>query len=87
MKDISQDWYIIHGEENDNVTVLKFGRRVDTCDTDDMPIGVLLIYYSDYWHYYVKGFINSYFVVTKCLNRIIILKKNVLLNPIFVILQ
>ena len=71
MKDISQDWYIIHGEENHDGTILKFGRRLDTCDTDDMPIGVLLIYYSDYWHN-VIGFIDSSFVVTKCLNRVII---------------
>ena len=38
--DASQDWFLIHGEENDQRTLLKFIRKLDTCDKDDIPIGV-----------------------------------------------
>ena len=39
--DASQDWFLLHGEENEQGTILKFVRKLDTCDTpDDIPIGV-----------------------------------------------
>ena len=41
VKDNSQDWHLLHGEENDFGTVLKFVRRIATCDnTDDIVIQV-----------------------------------------------
>ncbi|KAK3087443.1 hypothetical protein FSP39_005971 [Pinctada imbricata] len=36
--DASQDWFLLHGEENDFGTVLKMVRKFDTCDTDDIKI-------------------------------------------------
>ena len=39
--DKSQDWFLLHGEENDFGTVLKFVRKIDTCDSaEDMVIQV-----------------------------------------------
>ena len=38
--DKSQDWFLLHGEENDYGTVLKFARKLDTCDSEDMAIDV-----------------------------------------------
>ena len=41
VKDKSQDWHLLHGEENDFGTVLKFVRRIDTCDiNEDIAIQV-----------------------------------------------
>jgi len=49
--DQSQDWTLISGSENNQWTVLKFQRKLDTCDQDDLPIGedtVRVIYsYND----------------------------------------
>lgn len=36
--DKSQDWILLHGEENDFGTVLKFTRKLNTCDKDDIEI-------------------------------------------------
>ncbi|KAK3088535.1 hypothetical protein FSP39_020262 [Pinctada imbricata] len=36
--DASQDWILLHGEENSFGTVLKMVRKFDTCDQDDMKI-------------------------------------------------
>ncbi|KAK3586447.1 hypothetical protein CHS0354_001829 [Potamilus streckersoni] len=33
--DIHQDWFLLHGEENDFGTVLKFVRKLDTCDKNE----------------------------------------------------
>ena len=30
--DKSQDWVLLHGEESNGVTILKFMRKLDTCD-------------------------------------------------------
>ena len=38
--DASQDWFLLHGEETIEGTILKFVRKLDTCDDDDIPIGV-----------------------------------------------
>ena len=38
--DSSQDWILLHGEENDFGTVLKTVRKLDTCDDDDVKITV-----------------------------------------------
>ena len=39
--DASQDWLLLHGEENDQGTILKFIRKLDTCDSpDDIPVNV-----------------------------------------------
>ncbi|XP_069106063.1 DBH-like monooxygenase protein 1 homolog [Argopecten irradians] len=37
-EDDSQDWVLLHGEENDFGTVLRFTRKLDTCDDDDFKI-------------------------------------------------
>lgn len=40
-KDASQDWFLLHAEEDDFGTVLKFVRKLTTCDTqDDLVIEV-----------------------------------------------
>ncbi|KAK3101729.1 hypothetical protein FSP39_005907 [Pinctada imbricata] len=36
--DDSQDWILLHGEENNFGTVLKFTRKISTCDKQDMGI-------------------------------------------------
>ncbi|XP_056009441.1 uncharacterized protein LOC125680065 [Ostrea edulis] len=36
--DASQDWILLHGEENDFGTVIKTVRKLDTCDDDDVKI-------------------------------------------------
>ncbi|KAH3710540.1 DBH-like monooxygenase protein 1 homolog isoform X2 [Dreissena polymorpha] len=36
--DKSQDWFLLHGEENDMGTSLRFVRKLDTCDADDRVI-------------------------------------------------
>ncbi|KAK3087968.1 hypothetical protein FSP39_012921 [Pinctada imbricata] len=36
--DASQDWFLLHGEENGFGTVLKMIRKLDTCDPNDMKI-------------------------------------------------
>ncbi|XP_061173713.1 DBH-like monooxygenase protein 1 homolog [Saccostrea echinata] len=50
--DASQDWILLHGEENQHGTVIKTVRKLDTCDDDDVKITndtVLVIYsYSDH---------------------------------------
>lgn len=53
IRDQSQDWVLLHGEERNNsgtiLTILKFIRRLDTCDsTDDIAIkeGALHLIYS-----------------------------------------
>ncbi|XP_052090828.1 DBH-like monooxygenase protein 1 homolog [Mytilus californianus] len=38
VKDISQDWTLLHGEENNFGTVLKFQRPLNTCDDNDTDI-------------------------------------------------
>ena len=39
--DSTQDWHLLKGEENDFGTVLKFVRKLNTCDEkDDMAIPV-----------------------------------------------
>ena len=38
--DASQDWFLLHGEENSFGTVLKSVRKLDTCDKDDYKITV-----------------------------------------------
>ena len=47
IRDQSQDWVLLHGEERNNsgtiLTILKFIRRLDTCDsTDDIAIKVII---------------------------------------------
>nr|ADP08787.1 dopamine beta hydroxylase [Azumapecten farreri] len=37
-EDDSQDWTLLHGEENDFGTLLRFTRKLDTCDDDDFKI-------------------------------------------------
>ncbi|KAK3088637.1 hypothetical protein FSP39_021673 [Pinctada imbricata] len=37
-EDDSQDWILLHGEENDFGTVMKITRKLDTCDEDDFII-------------------------------------------------
>ncbi|KAL3871755.1 hypothetical protein ACJMK2_039733 [Sinanodonta woodiana] len=47
--DSHQDWFLLHGEENDFGTVLKFVRKLDTCDkTEDKKIedGTVRVIYS-----------------------------------------
>ncbi|XP_061164656.1 uncharacterized protein LOC133173681 [Saccostrea echinata] len=50
--DASQDWVLLHGEENNHGTVIKTVRKLDTCDDDDVKITndtVRVIYaYSDH---------------------------------------
>ena len=41
LTDKSQDWILLHGEENSFGTVLKFSRKIDTCDKDDVKIQVI----------------------------------------------
>ena len=31
--DKSQDWQLLHGEESNGETIIKFVRKLDTCDT------------------------------------------------------
>ena len=38
--DKKQDWFLLHGEENDFGTILKFVRKLDTCDNEDKRIDV-----------------------------------------------
>ncbi|XP_063420467.1 uncharacterized protein LOC134705676 [Mytilus trossulus] len=38
VKDLSQDWTLLHGEENNFGTVLKFERPLSTCDENDTNI-------------------------------------------------
>ena len=38
--DKSQDWVLLHGEENEFGTILKFSRKLETCDNDDLTIDV-----------------------------------------------
>ena len=41
--DRQQDWFLLHGEENDQGTVLRFVRKLDTCDPNgnqDIAISV-----------------------------------------------
>ena len=38
--DKHQDWFLLHGEENDMGTVLKFARKLDTCDPEDRVVDV-----------------------------------------------
>jgi hypothetical protein len=38
--DKSQDWTLLHGEENDFGTILKIARKLDTCDENDYKISV-----------------------------------------------
>ena len=38
--DKSQDWFLIHAREENHKTILKFVRKLDTCDEDDLPITV-----------------------------------------------
>ncbi|CAG2223452.1 unnamed protein product [Mytilus edulis] len=38
VKDVSQDWTLLHGEENNFGTVLKFERLLSTCDENDTNI-------------------------------------------------
>ena len=41
MVDPSQDYFLLHGYENATHTVLRFKRKLDTCDTaNDVPITV-----------------------------------------------
>lgn len=40
MEDASQDVKLISGRESDGLTVMRFSRKLNTCDKDDMPIGV-----------------------------------------------
>ena len=40
--DSSQDWFLIEGKENEFGTILKFVRKLDTCDKDDLPITVII---------------------------------------------
>ena len=40
MIDKSQDWVLLHGEENEFGTILKFARKLETCDNDDLTIDV-----------------------------------------------
>lgn len=42
--DPSQDYQLLLGYENNTHTVLRFKRRLDTCDYHDVPITVRLIY-------------------------------------------
>ncbi|KAL3871757.1 hypothetical protein ACJMK2_039735 [Sinanodonta woodiana] len=47
--DKQQDWFLLHGEENDFGTVLKFVRKLDTCDeAEDKKIedGTIRLIYS-----------------------------------------
>lgn len=46
--DKSQDWILLHGEENDYGTVFKFVRKLDTCDPNDIQIndGTQRVIYS-----------------------------------------
>ncbi|KAL3871756.1 hypothetical protein ACJMK2_039734 [Sinanodonta woodiana] len=47
--DSHQDWFLLHGEENNFGTVLKFVRKLDTCDkTEDKKIedGTIRVIYS-----------------------------------------
>ncbi|KAK3586456.1 hypothetical protein CHS0354_001839 [Potamilus streckersoni] len=47
--DKHQDWFLLHGEENDSGTVLKFVRALDTCDkVEDKKIedGTIRLIYS-----------------------------------------
>lgn len=38
--DQSQDIQLLHGEENNFGTIIKFVRKLDTCDDDDIKITV-----------------------------------------------
>ncbi|KAH3740466.1 hypothetical protein DPMN_047172 [Dreissena polymorpha] len=41
--DASQDWLLLHGEEINSFTVLKFVRKIETCDTTyDITIPVCI---------------------------------------------
>ena len=42
--DQSQDWILLHGEESDFGTILKFTRKINTCDPDDIEISVIIAY-------------------------------------------
>jgi hypothetical protein len=42
--DQSQDWILLHGEENDFGTMLKFERPMVTCDSNDTDIVVRIWY-------------------------------------------
>lgn len=46
--DQSQDWVLLYGEENNNGTILKFTRKLDTCDPDDIKITVSYPEYINY---------------------------------------
>merc|ERR1712137_46928 len=49
IKDASQDWHLLHGEENDFGTVLKFVRKIETCDTTDdliIPAGTTRLIFA-----------------------------------------
>lgn len=50
--DKSQDWFLLHGEENEYGTILKFVRKLDTCDPedraiDDQTVRVIYSYHPD----------------------------------------
>merc|ERR1712002_689537 len=38
LKDAQQDWHLISASETSGTTTLKFIRKLQTCDDDDMPI-------------------------------------------------
>lgn len=40
VNDTSQDWTLLHGQENNFGTVLKFERPLTTCDNNDTDIVV-----------------------------------------------
>ena len=38
--DKSTDWFLLHGEESNMQTILRFVRKLDTCDPEDKVIDV-----------------------------------------------
>ena len=40
--DVSQDWYLSFGEEEDGYTILEFSRNLTTCDPKDLDVDVSL---------------------------------------------
>ena len=60
--DQSQDWFLLHGEEADQITILKFVRRLDTCDQDDKVIDVSV--HVTLRHHMIRDARKSVFVVS-----------------------
>ena len=52
--DSQQDWTLLHGEENDHGTILRFVRKLDTCDRDDLIINVCPSYCLQKFRFHVK---------------------------------